>query len=426
MNERLLQFIWQFQYFNTRSLSTQEGEPLLIIHPGKWNRDQGPDFTAAKINVGNTTWSGNVELHVLASDWYRHRHQHDQQYNNVILHVVWKYDLQQHNVLPHIPTFEIQPRVANILLDRYESLMHSTCFVPCEKSIYLAKLLLWMNWKERLLAERLHRKSVLILEYLQQSKYHWEETFWWMIARNFGMPVNADAFETMARSLPLKILVRHKQQIHQLEALLFGQAGLLHARFTESYPLLLQKEYLYYRKKYGLQRVTGSVKMLRMRPSSFPTVRLAQLAMLIHTSDHLLQAVLEKESLKELVALLNVTANDYWHYHYRFEQPCAINIKRVGDDMVNNMLINTVVPFLFAYGRYHNDQSHIQKALRWLEEIKPEKNRITQGWKERGIESKTAFDTQALIELKANYCDYKRCLDCAVGNVVLNRDSGKE
>ena len=420
MNERLLQFIWQFQYFDTRSLVTREGEHLQIIHPGKWNRDQGPDFTAAKIVIGSTTWSGNVELHVLASDWYRHQHQHDQQYGNVILHVVWKYDLQPHNALHRMAGLELQPRVATILLERYERLLHNTHFVPCEKSIHQVKPLVWINWKERLLAERLSRKSAAILQCLQQSKHHWEETFWWMIARNFGMPVNADAFETMARSLPLKILVRHKHQIHQLEALLFGQAGLLHGRFTESYPLLLQKEYKYYLKKYGLRPVTGSVKMLRMRPSSFPTVRLAQLAMLIHTSDHLLAAVLQKDSLNELTALLHVTANDYWHYHYRFEQASDKSIKQVGNDMISNLLVNTVVPVLFAYGSYHNDQASIQKALRWLEEIKPEKNKLIRGWDQIGIASKTAYDSQALIELKTNYCDYKRCLDCSVGCAVLS------
>lgn len=422
MHERLLQFIWQFQYFDSRSLDTLEDEPLLILDPGKRNRDQGPDFTAAKISVGNTIWSGNVEIHVLASDWYRHRHQHDPRYSNVVLHVVWKYDLQAHNVLTGVPTLELQPRVAGILLDRYELLMHSTLFVPCEKSLLTIKPLLWVNWKERLLAERLCRKRDTIMLYLQQSNYHWEEIFWWLIARNFGMLVNADAFELIARSLPLKILVRHKQQIHQLETLLFGQAGLLNSRFTESYPLLLQREYKFYGKKYGLRQVTGSVKMLRMRPSSFPTVRLAQLAMLIHTSDHLLSAVLEKESLKEMTALLNVSANDYWHYHYRFGEAGDLKVKQVGSDMVNNILINTIVPFLFAYGNYHQKQTHVAKALRWLDELSPENNRITRGWATSGIRSKSAFDSQALLELKTNYCDYKRCLDCHVGNALLRID----
>lgn len=424
MNERLLQFIWQFQYFDTRSLTTCEEEAVLIIDPGKWNRDQGPDFTAARINIGATTWSGNVELHVLASDWYRHQHQHDPRYSSIILHVVWRYDLQHRDALPGVPTLELQGRVAGVLLNRYEHLMQSTRFVPCEKSIHQVKPLLWINWKERLAIERLHRKSATILTLLQQSKHHWEEIFWWLIARNFGMLVNADAFEMIARSLPLTLLVRHKQQIHQLEALLFGQAGLLQGRFTESYPLLLQKEYKFYRKKYGLRQVAVPLKMLRMRPSSFPTVRLAQLAMLLHTTDQLLPAVLQKDSLRELRTLLNVTANDYWHYHYRFEQACELKIKHVGEDMVNNVLINTVIPVLFAYGSYHNEQGRIQKALRWLEETEPENNRIVRGGKAAGIAAKTAFDTQALIELKTNYCDYKRCLDCNVGNAVLNKDAG--
>ncbi|MBE7172709.1 MAG: DUF2851 family protein [Williamsia sp.] len=419
MNEELLQFIWQFQYFDLRSLATLEEDALQIIHPGKRNHDQGPDFISAKISVGGIAWSGNVEIHVLASDWYRHGHQHDERYNNVILHVVWKYDLTAHNLLAGIPSLELQSRVSMLLLNRYETLLHSTLFVPCVKSMGKINPLLLLNWKERLLAERLQRKSAAIMLLLEQSKYHWEETFWWLIARSFGMLVNADAFELIARSISLTILVRHKQQIHQLEALLFGQAGLLHGRFMEKYPLLLQKEYRFYRKKYGLKQVAVAVKMLRMRPSSFPTVRLAQLAMLIHTSDHLLSAVLEKDSLKDVANLLDISANDYWHYHYRFEEATNLQVKHIGSEMISNILINTLVPILFTYGSYHREQAYIDKALRWLDELLPEKNKITRGWAANGIHCKTAFDSQALLELKTNYCDYKRCLECHVGNALL-------
>ena len=421
MTERLLQFIWQLQYFNPKELQTLEGERLYIADPGKLNKDQGPDFSTAKIQVGNTIWSGNIEIHILASDWYKHHHQQDRHYSNVILHVVWEYDLEEKSVLHGIPTLELQPRVASILLDRYEQMMNNTCFVPCEKSLGYVKDLIWSNWKDRLLVERLQRKSAYVLELLQQTNYHWEETFWWMIARSFGMLVNADAFESIARSIPVNLLVRHKNQIHQLEALLFGQAGLLSRRLTESYPLLLQKEYRFLKKKYRLKQVTVSLKFLRMRPSSFPSVRLAQLAMLIHTSNHLLSAIIEKNTLDEVKALLNVTANDYWHYHYRFDEESERKVKSLGDDMINNILINTIIPVLFAYGTYRKENVHIAKVMHWMEELSAEKNRVTNGWAQCGITSKNALDSQALLELKMNYCDYKRCLDCNVGNALLKR-----
>ncbi len=419
VNERLLQFIWQFQYFDAQGLQTLAEEPVTILAPGKLNRDQGPDFSAARIQIGPASWSGNVEIHIQSSDWYRHHHEEDRTYGSVILHVVWKYDGPPQTIQPDIPTIELHSRVANILLDRYEQLIGNGLFIPCEKSLHHVKEIVWINWKERLLVERLQRKSAYVLELLAQSKFHWEETFWWMLARNFGILVNADAFEAIARSIPLTLLVRHKNQIHQLEALLFGQAGLLGRRFTESYPLLLQREYRFHRKKYRLKPVQVPLKFLRMRPSAFPSLRLAQLAMLIHTSTHLLSAITEKESVSEVKSFLQVTANDYWHYHYRFEEETAYKMKQVGEDMIRNILINTIVPVLFAYGRYRKEERLVNRALRWMQEIAAEKNRITQAWAGCGMVCKTASDSQSLLELKTSYCDEKRCLDCSVGNALL-------
>ena len=419
MNEKLLQFIWLFQYFNSSELKTVEEEPLLILAPGRLNRNQGPDFSMARIQLGCTTWSGNIEVHVFASEWYRHHHQNDENYTNVILHVVWKYDLTESSSLPGISTLELQPRIAHMLLHRYEQLMNSPCLVPCEKSLPAVKEIVWTNWKECLLLERLARKAQYVTTLLEQSKFHWGETFWWMIARSFGALVNADAFEIIARSIPITVLTRHKHQIHQLEALLFGQAGMLNCSMTEPYGLLLQKEYGFYKKKYRLKQVPVSLKSLRMRPSSFPAVRLAQLAMLIHTSSHLLSSVIEGKTVREVKALLTVTANDYWHYHYHFGEAGELSIKKTGDDMVSNIVINTIVPVLFAYGSYHKNELYTSKAVSWLEEITAEKNRIMRGWSASGVVSKNAFDSQALLELKINYCDYKRCLECKVGNALL-------
>jgi hypothetical protein len=413
----LLQFVWQFRYFNKSQLLTTTGEDIQIIYPGHHNHNQGPDFLDAKIRIGNTLWAGTVELHLQSSGWEKHRHHTDKNYNNVVLHVVWEHDLADMSM----PVLELKNRVPKILLQRYEQLIHSSSFIPCEKSIGLVKDITWKAWKDRLLAERLLRKKAVVEEYLLQNNHHWEETFWWLLARNFGIKVNADAFEAVARSIPLKILARHKDQLHQLEALLFGQAGLLNNDFEEDYPRLLQREYRFMQKKNKLQPIHLPIHFLRMRPGNFPTVRLAQLAMLIHKAAHLFSFIKESNSLKEIRNRFNIAANDYWHYHYRFDELSSLKIKKQGVSMIDNIIINTIAPALFAYGHYHKENKYKEKAIQWMEETNAENNAVTNGFAQLGKENRTACDSQAMLELKNEYCNKKRCLDCAIGNAILNR-----
>jgi hypothetical protein len=417
MTERLLQFIWQFQYFNRNELLTTAGEKVQIIFSGNLNSNQGPDFGDAKIKIGKTTWAGAVELHLKTSDWKKHNHQGDKNYRNVILHVVWEND--EPGLQNSVPIIELKDRVSKILLARYEELMHSQGFIPCEKNITRVRDITWKAWKERLAVERLLRKSENVEAYLHQNKFHWEETFWWLLARNFGIKVNADAFEQMARSIPLNLLAKHKNQVHQVEALLFGQAGMLEGEFREDYPKLLKREFNFLKKKYRLNKIHQPVHFLRMRPGNFPAIRLAQLAVLITESSHLFSKIKEGSSSAEIKKWFTVTANDYWHYHYKFDETSAFKKKKLGDAMISNILINTVCPVLFAWGNYHDDDKYKNKVLHWLEEISPEKNSITNGFQKLGIENKNACDSQALIELKNEYCNKKRCLDCAAGNAML-------
>jgi hypothetical protein len=416
MTERLLQYIWQFQYFNNTALTTADGEVLQIIYPGYLNTNQGPDFLEAKIKVGDTSWAGSVELHLLSTDWNAHKHNDDENYRNVILHVVWQDDV---NINLSFPVLELQTRVSKFLLSRYKELMNATTFIPCEKSIHQVEILTWKSWKDRLLAERLQNKAAIIFDHLAINKNHWEETFWWLLANNFGIKVNSDAFEKIARSLPLNILAKHKNQIHQVEALLFGQAGLLNSNFKEPYPVMLKKEYTFYSAKYKLQPIAAPLFFLRMRPANFPTIRLAQLAMLIHQSVNLFSIIKEVKTVKEIKELLNVTANDFWHYHYIFDETSAFKEKRLGVQMINNILINTIIPIVFAFGLYHKEEQYKNKAVQWLEQITAEKNNITNAFVGLGIENKNAFDSQALIQLKNEYCNRKRCLECMLGNRLL-------
>jgi hypothetical protein len=418
ITERLLQFIWQFQYFNKSELIASGGEAIQVIFPGQFNTNQGPDFTNAKIKIDTATWAGSVELHIKTSDWHKHHHQHDPNYNNVILHVVWEDDSRR-NPSPAIPVIELQSRISKLLLQRYEELMNASCFIPCEKNILGIRDITWKSWKERLLAERLLRKIKAVQTCLQQNNYHWEETFWWQLARNFGIKVNADAFEAVARSVSITTLAKQKYQVQQLEALLLGQAGLLKGDFREDYPRLLQADYHFQQHKHKLKPVTNAVHFLRMRPGNFPTIRLAQLAMLIHESTHLFAKIKETDSLKDVKLLFDITASDYWNSHYLLDEPSAFKKKNVGDSMIDNIIINTVAAVLFTYGEYHQEQQYKDKTLQWLEETASEENTITKGFRDINIDTNNAYDSQALIELKNEYCDKKKCLECAVGNIIL-------
>jgi hypothetical protein len=416
MTEKLLQYIWQFQYFNTANLETSDGEPIVILHPGNLNTNQGPDFINAKIKVGDAIWAGHVELHIQAYDWVLHKHGIDKHYNNVVLHVVWKNDT---SVMLPFPSLELFDKVPKLLLKKYEDMMTIAKFIPCEKNIQLAPSLIWAIWKERMLVERLQQKSALIKAYLQKNNNHWEETFWWLLAKNFGVKINSDSFEKIAMSIPLTVMAKHKTQIQQVEALLFGQASMLTGDFKDNYMLMLQKEYIFLQKKYQLFVPDAPLYFLRMRPSNFPTVRLAQLAMLVHNSVHLFSIIKDTTDVQVVKKMMDVTANDYWHYHYMPDEASAYKEKRLGLQMADNILINTVIPILFTYGIVHGDTILKDRALQWMEQIAAEKNNITRGFEAIGIKVKTAFDTQALIYLKNEYCNNKRCLECAIGNKLL-------
>jgi len=416
MTEKLLQYLWQFQYYNRSQLQTITGEAVQVLFPGRLNNNQGPDFLDAKIKIGATLFAGSVELHLKTSDWMRHGHQQDKNYNNVILHVVLQHDQLFQNP---IPVLELQNHISSLLLERYESLMNEAAFIPCAATITQTRELTWLSWKERLVAERLTRKSTAVFDIYENTGHHWEETFWRMLARNFGIKVNADAFEELAQTIPVNILARHRSSIHQLEALLLGQANLLLDEPQDEYTKLLQREYLFLKNKFALTPIQTPVHFLRMRPGNFPTVRLAQLAMLVHASSHLFSKVLEEPELKNVQSWLQITANDYWHYHYRPGALTSYKPKNVGSSMAENLIINTIIPTLFAYGLYQKQEAYKEKAVHWLQELTAERNTVTDNFVQLSVINKSAYDSQALLELKHEYCDQKRCLQCAVGNALL-------
>ena len=412
MKEELLQFIWRWQYFNPHELLSETGETLQVLSPGELNTHQGPDFLHAQVRIGDTLLAGSVELHIAASDWDRHAHTGDSHYRNVILHVVWENDLGAGPAVKRsggaeIPMLVLQHRVPKLLLGQYESWMKSRIFVPCERDAAKVTDDAWRQWKQQLLLQRLQRKTVMVRSWLEQNRQDWEETAWWLLARNFGLTVNGAAFEAIGRSLPVRLLARHRGDVFRLEALLLGQAGLLEKEYPglpeKGSPALLQKEYGYLQKKYRLVPVQTPLRFFRMRPAHFPTIRLAQLASLLAGHTGWCAAILEADSPRDLDDRLQVKAGG------------------LGKVMRNSLLINTFIPLLYAYGRLRAAPAYQDRALRWLREAGAEKNTILTGWVRSGVTNEHAADSQALLELKTGYCDAKKCLHCAIGRMLLGK-----
>lgn len=423
MNEGLLQFIWQFQYFNTKQLFTTQGERLVIYKCGMINRHQGPDFLEAKIGIGSTTWAGNIELHLLASDWNRHRHNNDPHYRKIILHVVWEEDEKLFDLYGNqIPTLEMRSRVAGVLLQRYGAIMNNPLPIPCSSFLPSLTPLAWYAWKERLAAERLERKAAQVLEMLQRCKNDWEEVCWRTIAANFGGKVNRVLFEQMAVGLPVRLLARYSHHPFQLEALVMGQANLLNNVGRDSYGLMLKREYAFLQQKHQLVPVAVQPAFLRMRPASFPTIRFSQLAVLFHRKSSFFSLFCETGSVQELLqAFTHIAAQEYWHTHYIFSEACKeVQPKYLGRQMAGNIIIYTVIPLLFANACYRNNDKGKHRALSWLLELHAEQNKITRQWQQMGVPVRSALESQAMIELSNNYCATKNCLECAVGNQLLN------
>lgn len=421
LNEKLLHCIWRHLHYDTAGLSTFDGKPLEVVQAGNPNDDQGPDFKDARIRIGDTLWIGHVELHVKTSDWHRHGHDADPNYANVVLHVVWEHDA---TTVSGLPVLELRDRVPLQRLKRMAHWIQGLSSVPCEQEMLAHRVCPSEGFLEKLVIERLSRKTERILSNLASARGHWEEVFWWQMARNFGYRVNADAFEEMARSVSVRILQQNKHSIHMLEALLLGQCRLLEGPHTDAYGRMLSGEYAFARRKYGLNPISLPVLFLRMRPMNFPTVRLAQLAMLIRESSRLFSRFRHARTVEEARTLLKVTANDFWHRHYGLDKPSHFQPKTLGSSMADNILVNTVIPFLYAYATHTGESSLREKALRWLRGTSGEANRAIRVFLLDGRLPGNAHHSQGLLELRTQYCERRRCLECDVCGILLARHGG--
>ncbi len=422
MNEAFLSYLWSFQLIK-KALYSTEGEEIIIKKQGIKNEDAGPDFSNALIKIGNSLWAGNIEIHIKTSDWFKHKHQFDEKYQSVILHVVYEDDLQKKDQEKlNIPCLELKEIFDSSLFLKYESFMNNMNWIPCEKQIKDINRFRLYYFMSRMAIERLEYKAEKIQVQLQENKNNLEQTFYEQLARNFGFRINTDAFEMLAKSLPINYLAKQKNNLIQIEALLFGQAGMLNKNYEDSYPNLLKNEYAFLKQKYNLQAIPTQVwKFLRLRPSNFPTIRISQFANLIYLSSALLSQIIEAENLDQVRNYFNVSANEYWNTHFNFDKESKKAKKHLGTQSTNLVIINTIIPFLFVYGKLMGEDEHCQKALKYLEALNGEQNNIIRKWKKMGINTKSAFFTQALLHLKNKYCDQKKCLDCQIGHELLNQ-----
>ncbi|MBL7883579.1 MAG: DUF2851 family protein [Bacteroidia bacterium] len=421
MTEELVHHIWQFGLFEQNNLKTIQNEKIEIKKAGTYNTDAGPDFFNAKIKIGDTLWAGNVEIHINASDWDKHKHQNNLAYNNIILHVVYNADQKiLRNTNTEIPTLELKNIIDQRIITNYQKIKSNKDWIPCEKEIKKTPSIIIDNIIDKLLIERIESKTKQIEENLILNKFNWEETFYQHMAKNFGFKTNAIPFELLAKSIPSTIFAKHKNSLPQIEALLFGQAGFLNDHFNDTYLLQLQNEYLFLKQKYKLQPIEKHLwKFLRLRPSNFPTIRIAQFADLIFNSVHLFSKTIEASNEIYLSELLKVKASNYWQNHYVFEKETKTKEKLLGAESINNIIINTIVPFVFMYGKHKNDDNYTQKSVSYLQNIKAEKNTIIKNWKDIGLKINTAYEAQAFIQLKNEYCSQKKCLKCSIGNYLL-------
>jgi Protein of unknown function (DUF2851) len=423
MTESFLHYIWQLQYFRKDELKTSSGETIHILHTGTHNADAGPDFSNARIRIGELEWRGSVEIHIKASGWNDHKHSTDEAYEKVVLHVVWENDKPVHRTDgSSMPTLELKNRVANALWGRYRSLYTSAESIPCASHWRLVPDLNKLSMLDKALMQRLQSKTGHVKELLAKNGNNWEQTCYQLLCKNFGFKVNADPMLRLAELLPHKMLLKHFDKPIQVEALLFGVGGFLDNAEADDYTDLLKREYDLLRKKYSLdgrQMNAAQWKFLRLRPANFPTVRIAQLAAVLTKENALFSKILEVESYKQVHALLSTEHSKYWQTHYQFGKVAKTKTPSLGDASIQNIIINTITPLLTAYGKIHDEESYVYIAVNLLQNIPAENNKIVRQWADLEQKVNNAFDSQALIELYNNFCMKRRCLECKVGSYLV-------
>ncbi|WP_103071202.1 DUF2851 family protein [Aquimarina sediminis] len=426
MTEDFLQYLWKYKKFELSHLKTTKQEELILLHVGTHNiQNSGPDFFNAKLIVHGQKWAGNVEVHIKSSDWYVHNHENDPRYDNVILHVVWEDDMEifrKDNSV--ISTLQLKDYITDELLRRYRILFaqNSKQWIACARHLPEVSQFVLSNWKERLYLERLEQKSILILKLLDESANDWEAVLFKLLGKNFGLKVNGEAFLSLTHSIDFSIIRKCSGSLDQLEALLFGQAGFLqHSIKGEAeYRDVLRKEYLFLKSKFQLKNLgVLPFRFFRLRPSNFPTIRLAQFAMLYFKNHKLFNQIIKINTIEEFYDLFDIDTSDFWKNHYTFQKKSKTKKKRLTKVFVDLILINTIIPIKFLYVKKLG-RNNEEEIFDLLSQLSFEKNSIVDNFIDLRMPITSAMDSQAIIQLKNAYCDQKACLKCAIGNYLLN------
>ena len=422
MKEEFLHYLWKFKKFDPLNLKTFNGEEITIINVGQYLELAGPDFFNAQITIGNQKWAGNVEIHIKSSDWYVHHHERDEVYENVILHVVWEHDTEifrKNNT--EIPVLELKKYVDAVTITNYQSLISPKSWIFCEKQLKEIDGFTINNWLERLFFERLERKSKPIFELLVQTKHDWEAVLFCLLAKNFGLNTNGEIFSKIAQSIPFSVIRKESFEVENLEALLLGSAGLLDSEKEDTYFKDLKFRYFYLLNKYQLEkRIVEPVQFFKHRPDNFPTIRLSQLANLYHGHQNLFSRISTATSAKGIYEIFEISASDYWQNHYQFDKESPKKKKKLSRSFVDLITINTIIPLQFAYAKSQAKEIS-EDLIQLLNEVAPEKNAIMDKFNSFGIKSKNAFESQSLLQLKNEYCNKSRCLECAIGMELLKK-----
>jgi hypothetical protein len=426
MKEEFLHYLWKYSLYDREKLLDNEKNKIIVLSPGEYNRDSGPDFFNARISLAGTVWAGNIEIHTKASHFNMHGHQNDPAFNNVILHIVEEADKRVFNSLgEEVLTCEIT--FDSSLYDKYIYLVNNPYIIACQDDINNIDKILVLHWLNTLVIERFQSKRESIMNIFSDTGNDWDETFYRLLSRYFGFRVNTEPFERLAASLPYRIIRKHADNLFQIEALLFGTAGLLETglfreALSDEYFKNLLKEYTILAAKYSLQPLHGWLwKFSRLRPSNFPTIRLSQLASMLSTSGGLFSRVIEEKDINRVKELFEVSASKYWDDHFVFGKRSIRFAKNTGSQAADIFLINAVIPLIFVYGQNRGNPDLSERAICFLEKIAPEENIIISEWKKAGIEPESAFFSQALIQLRNEYCKKRKCLYCRIGNKIISQ-----
>uniref|UniRef100_UPI004049F1D1 DUF2851 family protein n=1 Tax=Gelidibacter sp. TaxID=2018083 RepID=UPI004049F1D1 len=422
MQEEFLHYVWQHKKIATSELSTTHKEVLTVLSVGLPNSNSGPDFFNAQVRIGNQLWAGNVEIHIKSSDWFVHHHETDTAYDNVILHVVYEHDTEifrKDNTV--IPTLELKKYISAELLGQYQKLIsNKNKWINCENDIASVSEFTIENWLERLYIERLERKSESVETLLKTSKNDWEAVLFKMLAKNFGLKVNGEAFLSLANSIDFSIIRKSQSKPELLEALFFGQAGWLEDEVQEPYYLNLVKDYTFLKQKFSLSNMSVvSPQFFRLRPPNFPTIRLSQLAMLYHQHQNLFSKIIEADTIDTLYKLFDVNTSDFWKTHFTFSKSSKSSTKKLTQPFIDLIIINTILPIKFAYAKHQGKFNH-ESILEIACQISNEQNSIIEKFNSIKPMATTSMQSQALIQLKTNYCDKNKCLQCSIGNALVN------